>query len=175
MKVFKTAALAALLIAPIGLTACSSDDAATDTTVAAKQEGVTIEKQWARTSPMATDMGAIYMNITSPVDDALTDVAVDATVAGMAQIHETVMAEGSMSDSTEMGSGTTAAPAMTMQEVEEVALPAGEAVSLAPGGYHIMLMKLAAPLKVGTEISVTLTFKNAGEVQVTVPVLDEAP
>jgi copper(I)-binding protein len=174
MKVFRGVAVAAMLLAPIGLASCSSDDTAADTTVAAKQEGITIEKQWARTSPMATDMGAAYMNITSPVDDALLGASVDASVAGMTQIHETVMAEG-MSESTEMGSGTTAAPAMTMQEVKEIALPAGEQVSLAPGGYHVMLMKLVAPLKVGTEITVTLTFKNAGEVQVTVPVLDEAP
>jgi copper(I)-binding protein len=174
MKVFRGVAVAAMLLAPIGLASCSSDDTAADTTVAAKQKGITIEKQWARTSPMATDMGAAYMNITSPVDDALLGASVDASVAGMTQIHETVMAEG-MSESTEMGSGTTAAPAMTMQEVKEIALPAGEQVSLAPGGYHVMLMKLVAPLKVGTEITVTLTFKNAGEVQVTVPVLDEAP
>ncbi len=174
MKVFRGVAVAAMLLAPIGLASCSSDDTAADTTVAAKQEGITIDKQWARTSPMATDMGAAYMNITSPVDDALLGASVDASVAGMTQIHETVMAEG-MSESTEMGSGTTAAPAMTMQEVKEIALPAGEQVSLAPGGYHVMLMKLVAPLKVGTEITVTLTFKNAGEVQVTVPVLDEAP
>lgn len=174
MTVFRGVAVAAMLLAPIGLASCSSDDTAADTTVAAKQEGITIEKQWARTSPMATDMGAAYMNITSPVDDALLGASVDASVAGMTQIHETVMAEG-MSESTEMGSGTTAAPAMTMQEVKEIALPAGEQVSLAPGGYHVMLMKLVAPLKVGTEITVTLTFKNAGEVQVTVPVLDEAP
>lgn len=174
MKVFRGIAIAAMVIAPIGLASCSSDDAATDTTVAAKKEGVTIEKQWARTSPMASDMGAAYMTITSPADDALTDVSVDASVAGMAQIHETVMAE-EMSESSEMSTGTTAAPAMTMKEVDEVALPAGEAVSLAPGGYHIMLMKLAAPLKAGTEITLTLTFKNAGEMVVTVPVQDEAP
>ncbi len=166
--------MAAMLVAPIGLASCSSDDAATDTTMAAKQQGISIEKQWARTSPMASDMGAAYMTITSPTDDALTDVAVDASVAGMAQIHETVMAED-MSESSEMATGTTAAPAMTMQEVDEIALPAGEAVSLAPGGYHVMLMKLAAPLKAGTEITLTLTFKNAGEMTVTVPVQDEAP
>ena len=174
MKVFRGIAIAAMVIAPIGLASCSSDDAATDTTVAAKQQGISIEKQWARTSPMASDMGAAYMTITSPTDDALTGVSVDASVAGMAQIHETVMAE-EMTESSEMSSGTTAAPAMTMQEVEEVALPAGEAVSLAPGGYHIMLMKLATPLKAGTEITLTLTFKNAGEMTVTVPVQDEAP
>ena len=174
MKVFRGLAIAAMMIAPIGLASCSSDDAATDTTVAAKQEGISIEKQWARTSPMASDMGAAYMTITSPTDDALTDVSVDTSVAGMAQIHETVMAEG-MSESSDMSTGTTAAPAMTMREVDEIALPAGEAVSLAPGGYHIMLMKLPTPLKAGTEITLTLTFKNAGEMMVTVPVQDEAP
>lgn len=174
MKVFRGIACAAMLLAPIGLASCSSSETASDTSIAAKQEGITIEKQWARTSPMATDMGAAYMELTSPVDDVLTDVSVDASVAGMTQIHETVM-EDEMSESSEMSSGTTAAPAMMMQEVDEIALPAGEKVSLAPGGYHVMLMKLVAPLKVGTEIVVTLTFKNAGDVTVTVPVLDEAP
>jgi copper(I)-binding protein len=38
-----------------------------------------------------------------------------------------------------------------------------------------MLMGLKAPLEVGTEITITLTFKNAGDVEVTVPVLEEAP
>lgn len=174
MKVLKGIAIAAMVIAPIGLASCSSDNASTDTTVAAKQGGISITKQWARTSPMASDMGAAYMTITSPTDDALTGVSVDASVAGMAQIHETVMAEG-MSESSDMSTGTTAAPAMSMQEVDEIALPAGEAVSLAPGGYHIMLMKLAAPLKAGTEITLKLTFKNAGDMSVTVPVQDEAP
>ena len=64
---------------------------------------------------------------------------------------------------------------MVMQEVDEIALPAGEAVELKPGGYHIMLMKLAAPLKTGTSIVVTLTFKSGATETVTVPVMDDAP
>lgn len=172
MKLTRIAAIAALVITPLGLTACSKDsDSAAGTTVAAS-EGVMVTKQWARTSPMATTMGAVYFTLNSPQEDALTDVMIDGAVASAAQIHETVMAS---SDSTMMGSGTTAAPAMTMQEVEEVALPAGEDVAFAPGGYHVMLMMLKSPLKVGSEIKVTLVFKNAPEQIITVPVLDEAP
>lgn len=172
MKFTRLAVIAAVLVAPLGMAACSSDsDSASDTTVAIS-EGVMVTKQWARTSPMATTMGAVYFNLNSAQEDALTDVMVDGEVASAAQIHETVMAT---SDSTMMGSGSTAAPAMTMQEVAEVALPAGEDVSFKPGGYHVMLMMLKSPLKVGTEIKVTLVFKNAPEQTVTVPVLDEAP
>lgn len=64
---------------------------------------------------------------------------------------------------------------MTMQQVESIALPAGEAVSLQPGGYHVMLFDLVAPLEVGTSISVTLTLESGASLKVDVPVLDEAP
>jgi copper(I)-binding protein len=38
-----------------------------------------------------------------------------------------------------------------------------------------MLMNLVKPLELGTEISITLTFARAGDVVITVPVLEEAP
>jgi copper(I)-binding protein len=47
---------------------------------------------------------------------------------------------------------------MTMQEVSEIEIPAGETVSLEPGGYHVMLLDLASDLAVGDSIEVTLTF-----------------
>lgn len=173
MKLTRIAAIAAVVIAPLGMTACAKDaDTATDTTDATATEGVTVTKQWARTSPMATTMGAVYFTLNSAQDDQLTDVMIDGAVASAAQIHETVMAT---TDSTMMGSASTAAPEMKMQEVAEVALPAGEDVAFAPGGYHVMLMMLKSPLTVGTEIKVTLVFKNAPEQVITVPVLDEAP
>ena len=166
-------AFSAIASLAVATTACgdSSSDS-TDTTEAPAAE-FTIEGQWARTSPMATDMGAAYMTITSSVDDALVSVAVDASVAKMAQIHEMVMASGSTmmgSDTTMDGSGE-----MVMQEVDKIDLPAGEPVALKPGGYHIMLMELVAPLKTGTSIVVTLTFESGATQSVTVPVQDEAP
>ena len=64
---------------------------------------------------------------------------------------------------------------MVMQEVDSIAIPAGETVELKPGGYHIMLIDLAAPLEIGQEFDIVLTFANAGDVTVTVVVADEAP
>jgi len=64
---------------------------------------------------------------------------------------------------------------MTMREVEFVELPAGTTVELKPGGYHIMLIGLKAPLELGSTIQITLVFENAGEITVDVPVLEEAP
>lgn len=64
---------------------------------------------------------------------------------------------------------------MSMRPVEKIPVPAGETVNLQPGGYHIMLMDLAAPLEVGSTIEVTLTFENAGDVKVEAEVRDSAP
>lgn len=151
-----------LVIGTLGLSACGDSDTAevVDTTMPAASDPVTVSGQWARTSPMATDMGAAYMTINVAEDDELVGAMVDSSIAKMAQVHETITAEdGSMS----------------MQEVKSVAVKAGTPTELKPGGYHIMLMKLVKPLETGSTISVTLKFTNAGEVVVDVPVLEEAP
>ena len=110
--------------------------------------------------------------------------SVSADVAGTVEIHETVAADGESSETTMAmggeGSDTTETTmagmgAMTMQPIESLELPAGETVVLEPGGYHIMLIDLVAPLESGQEIEVTLTFENAGERTITVPVQDDAP
>lgn len=145
-----------------GLTACGNDASSSDTTAMAvpSQPEITVTGQWARQSPMATDMGAAYLVINSNVDDELIGALVDTSIAGMTQVHETIMGEGD---------------SMKMQEVEKIAIRAGTPTELKPGGYHVMLMNLVKPLELGTEISVTLTFARAGDVVITVPVLEEAP
>ena len=151
-KVFALAAVSAVF----ALGACSDDDTSSTTTTAAETtttsaEAATVANAWARTSPMSAEMGAAYFDITSPIDDALTDVSVDMSVAMMVQIHETTMKDD----------GT-----MGMQEVDEVALPAGETVSLKPGGYHVMLMNLKAPLETGSTVTLTLTLKSGATLTV---------
>jgi hypothetical protein len=60
---------------------------------------------------------------------------------------------------------------MTMRPVKGgLSIPPGQSVTLAPGGYHIMLMELKAPLKKGDKVPVTLAFEKAGEVNVTLDV-----
>jgi copper(I)-binding protein len=170
---------------------CGSDDSAdTPTTASAlpstdasTPSGVSIEGAWARTSPMMATAGAAYMTITSPVDDRLSGASVDASVAATVEIHETVMGGdmggdmgGSTGDTMMGGSApATSEPTMMMQPVDGIDLPAGTAVELKPGGYHIMLLDLPAPLEIGQVITITLTFDKAGTVEVPVTVADEAP
>jgi copper(I)-binding protein len=59
---------------------------------------------------------------------------------------------------------------MTMREVDAVDLGAGQTVEFKPGGFHLMLMGLKAPLKLGDKFPMTLRFEKAGSVEVMVHV-----
>jgi copper(I)-binding protein len=114
---------------------------------------VEVDNVWARTSARMQDAGAVYMEISGGDEaDRLIDVSVASTVAGSAQLHESMMdADG----------------VMMMQEVGAIDVPADGEVMLEPGGYHVMLMMLAEPLQTGGEFDVTLTFEQLGDVTVT--------
>jgi copper(I)-binding protein len=57
---------------------------------------------------------------------------------------------------------------MKMRPLENgVEIPAGGSVEFKPGGYHLMFMDLARPVKEGESFSGTLTFEKAGTVDVT--------
>jgi copper(I)-binding protein len=184
----------------VGLAACGDDSASTTEPVSSEAvtsdsmsaestapvTELTVSGAWARTSPMMATMGAAYMTITSPVDDRLLGAAVDPSVADHAEVHEVVMVE-STDTTMAMGSETTMAMGMgadttmamggemTMREVDHIDLVAGVPLELAPGGYHVMIIDLVAPLEIGSSISITLSFETAGDIVVDVPVLDEAP
>lgn len=138
--------------------------------VAAAHGGSSIEvkKPWARTSAMEASNGAVYMVLKneSSSDQALVSASVPSSVAAEVQLHETVMGTSSTTMAGGMGtSGTTMAGSMggdtmTMREVDQIMIPAKSTVKLEPGGYHIMLMELAQPLKTGSTIKVTLEFES---------------
>jgi periplasmic copper chaperone A len=124
--------------------------------VAAAQGGgagpVAVTQPWARATPGMSKIGAVYLTLRSPRADAL--LAAATPVAKEAQLHEMEM------------SGMV----MKMRPLKSVALPAGHPVVFAPGGMHIMLTGLKAPLRAGESFPLTLTFAKAGEETVTVPV-----
>jgi copper(I)-binding protein len=76
----------------------------------------------------------------------------------MAEIHESVVKDGMA----------------TMPAVAALEIPAGGTVELKPGGFHIMLMGLKAPLKKGDMIMLELTFEHAGKEEVVANVGDVA-
>lgn len=103
-------------------------------------------------------MSAAYAVIknTGSTDDAL--VSVRTAAAGTSELHLTeTKADGS--------SGT-------MKQVAEVAVPAGGAATLKPGGHHVMLMQLHGPLVAGTTIEMEWTFRSGLTLHTTLPVID---
>ena len=100
-----------------------------------------------------------YVTITGgDTADRLVKAQAPTEVAAMTEIHETTMND----------EGT-----MMMGQVPAIEVPAGGTVLLEPGGYHIMLMKLAAPLESGQKFDVVLTFETAGDVTVPVEVREQ--
>lgn len=80
----------------------------------------------------------------------------DRLIAARAEIARTVELHAHIRDG----------DVMRMRPLEAVDLPAGGAVTLQPGGLHLMLIELRQPLQQGETVPVTLVFEKAGEVQV---------
>jgi copper(I)-binding protein len=112
-----------------------------------------ISHPWARASAGAATTGAAYFTITDEGEpDRLTGAS--TPVATTAGVHES---------SKDMGM-------MMMRPVAGLDLPQGKPVTLAPGGYHLMLTGLKAPLKQGDTFPVTLRFEHAPPMTVTITV-----
>lgn len=106
-----------------------------------------------RPTPVGRQMTGCYLTLTAAADDRLT--AVESPAANLVQIHESRM-EGGM---------------MMMRELRDgLALPAGQAVALEPGGNHLMLLGVKEPLAAGDTVALTLTFATSAPVEVTATV-----
>ena len=118
----------------------------------ADPSGIKVEQAWARATPGNAKTGAIYLTITNTgaTSDTL-EGAVSTPAAEHADLHEMKMENG----------------VMEMRPVPDLTIDAGKTVVLAPGGYHVMLTGLKAPLKEGETVPITLTFAHAGPQQVT--------
>jgi periplasmic copper chaperone A len=111
-----------------------------------------VENAWARATPGRSETGAAYVTIQSATADRL--VGASTPVAKKAELHTMEM------------SGMV----MKMRPIAGVDIPAGQPVTLAPGGVHIMLLGLKQPLKAGQSFPMTLTFEKAGKRMVNVAV-----
>lgn len=122
------------------------------------QEGVhgstapilTVSDAWCRPTPNGARAGACYATLRARNAEA-TLVAVSTPGAAMSAIHRMTTADGRMS----------------IDEMEDgLPLPVDEAVVLAPGGTHMMLMGLTGPLVEGTTVPLTLTLADGQTVRV---------
>ena len=117
-----------------------------------------IDHPWSREMPPVAPTAAAYFVVhnNGSEDDHL--VAVSTPVAGKAELHEHVLVDG----------------VMKMQQVQNVAVPAGGEVAFEPMGYHVMLFDLMQQARDGERFPLTLIFEKAGQVEVEVAVHKEA-
>ncbi|MFP6800936.1 MAG: copper chaperone PCu(A)C [Pseudomonas sp.] len=118
-----------------------------------------IAHPWSREMPPVAPTAAAYFVVYNKGAEADRLLSVSTPHAGKAELHEHMHADG----------------VMKMQQVENVTIPAGGEVKFEPMGYHVMMFNLKQQAKDGERFPLTLTFENAGKVDVEVAVQKDAP
>ena len=108
------------------------------------------EQAWARPTVAGQQAGGAYVILHNGGATADRLLGGSTPAAERVEVHEMRM-DGSV---------------MRMRELAALELPAGKSTKLEPGGRHLMLMGLKAPLKVGDKVPLKLRFEKAGEIEV---------
>jgi copper(I)-binding protein len=122
----------------------------------AQDAALKVEDVWVRATVPNQHATGVFMRLTSPTAGRL--VAVESDAAKHVEVHEMAMQDD----------------VMKMRQVPAIDLPAGQAVELKPGGYHVMLIDLAKQITPGDHVPLTLIVEDAKQQQHRVPVQAEA-
>jgi copper(I)-binding protein len=142
LRFIRTAAIMTALLLP-AMTASFAHDI--------KKGDILLTELWSRATPSGAKVAAGFFTVENTGSDAdrLVDIK---TPVGKAEIHETATVNG----------------VSTMRPLEGgLAIAPGQKVTLAPGGMHVMITELNAPLKQGEMLPLTLRFEKAGEIDAT--------
>lgn len=116
---------------------------------------LTVTDAWSRPSPMAQGNGVVYLTVTNGTGQADRLLSAESPVADHVELHETINDNGVM---------------RMRPQPDGFEIPPHSILELKPGGKHIMLVDLTAPLVAGQSISITLHFEVAGDRQLAAPV-----
>jgi len=145
--------LAALLVLTFA-SACGAPQQPEPAETAASAATLQLADAWAAPTPSGVDVSAGYLTIVNGTGAEDRLMSASSPRAERVELHEMSMDGG----------------VMRMRAMEAVAIPAGGEAEFAPGGRHLMFFGVAQPFIPGEEIPVTLTFANAGPIEVTLPV-----
>jgi len=110
-----------------------------------------IGQPWARATPPTAPTGGGYLSVKNTGTEPDRLISISSPAAQTVQVHQMKM-EGNV---------------MRMRELDSpLEIKPGETVTLAPGGLHLMMMGLKAPLKQGEKVPLTLVFEKAGKIDV---------
>lgn len=120
---------------------------------------LTVQNAWSR--PAQAGMNGVgFMTIVNSGKKPVKLVSVETSLAGKAELHQSSMTNG----------------VMTMRRLDQgVIIAPGGKLELASGGYHLMLLGLKQPLKVGQKAPVTLIFEKRRRITVDLTVRIASP
>ncbi|MCM8556336.1 copper chaperone PCu(A)C [Sphingomicrobium sediminis] len=142
--------IALLALAALGLSACMDSDAYCDTALPTPGEA------WARATAEGQPMGAVYMTIANNGDCDVEVLRVTSGASEGASIHETTFDNGMAS----------------MSPIDTLEIAGNSRITLEPGGTHIMLEGLKAPLEAGSTFKLTLWYGTGAQQVVDVAVVE---
>jgi len=120
-----------------------------------KAGDLVITQAWSRATPGGAKIGGGYLTIENKGATPDRLIGGSGEVASKIEVHEMSMKNG----------------VMTMRPLDNgLTIEPGKTVKLAPGGFHLMLFDLKAPLKQGDKVPVTLEFEKAGKVTLSLEV-----
>lgn len=147
----------ALALTVLWITACGSAEQAKRDAEPSEPHPTTLHIDEARIDwPANPEIAAVRLEIDNPTDADDTLVAVSTPAAPKASVHRSTTDDEGLA---------------SMDPVTELPVPAGESVTFAPGGLHVMLTNIPEALEVGDDIEITFTFENEGDLTITVPVV----
>jgi len=120
---------------------------------------ITVVAPYVPLMPPGIRVGAAYLTLKNGGDRDVQLVAASCPSAAAAELHNHIDDNG----------------VMRMRRVKEILVPAKGEVQLKPGGYHMMLIDLKAPLKAGDKLAITLIFADGSNKTIEVPVRPAAP
>lgn len=151
-----TATWSTTLPVPAGLMAAllALAAAAAPAPVAAQAQPVVARDAWVREAPAGRAVTAVFLTLQNDGAAVRTLVSGRASVGDTLELHEMKRENGMM----------------RMAPVTGIAIPAHGMVELRPGGLHLMLFGLKAPLVPGDTVRVQLTLDDRSVLEVAAPV-----
>jgi len=111
-----------------------------------------IDHPFARATPPGARTGAVFFTVDNASKEADRLLRASTPIAAGVVLHQMAVEDG----------------IMKMRAVPSVEVRAGGRLELKPNGYHLMLLDLKQPLKVGEKFPMTLTFEDVGTVTISV-------
>ena len=111
---------------------------------------IVVSDAWTRPTAAGLTVGVAYFVVRNNGAAADAIVSASSPAAAQVEMHLTTLADGMA----------------RMRPLREIAVPARGKVAVAPGGIHLMLVDLAAPLAAGTYVPLVLQFRKAGRIEI---------